>query len=88
MSSAATALCMVSASSYPRRPVRAFAFPLFTTMADSLGESSLIIICTGAALTLLEVNALKAVAGTSEYRSPRSRERYLTPLCTPAALNP
>ena len=70
------------------KPSSAFALPLFTTTACSCGEFSFIITCTGAALTALLVYPTQAVAGTSEYNRPRSSERYLTPLWTPAALNP
>ena len=87
-SSVAVTFFISIASSIPRRPVSALALPLFTTTACSLSEFSFIITCTGAALTLLLVNPAHAVAGTSEYKRARSSERYLTPLCTPAALKP
>ena len=88
LSSWATACFIAYTSSIPRWPVSALALPLLTTTACSWGEFSFIITWTGAALTLLLVNAQYAVAGTSEYSRPMSSERYFTPLWTPAALNP
>jgi len=88
LSSAAAVSFIVMASSMPRRPVSALAFPLLITTAESFGEFSFIMICTGADFTLLLVYPTKASAGTSEYTMPRSIERYFTPLCTPAARNP
>ena len=89
-SAEAVAPTIAQASSKPRSPVHALAFPLFTTIARNTRERPICsrVTRTGAAWTLFVVRTTAAEAGTSDTRRQRSFFDFLTPQWMPTARNP